>query len=225
VFAVDGGAWTTFARGAFDGETTVTLDAVPGDSVAAALPSEAALAAAYAVDWQSKPLHKLATLQIDLARHGPSAAGGRWVVYRWTGASGLARVGGTVDGSGSTIAIPLTEAGTYALTSEVGSPSTSDALTDVAIAPRVLQLGPSGASNGGIAIGFSVQREGRVLVRVYSRSGRLVRELVDQVMMRGSQVVRWDGKDSDDQLVSDNAYIVRIEAPGTSVTRPVAVVR
>jgi hypothetical protein len=59
---------------------------------------------------------------------------------------------------------------------------------------------------------FDVAVAGRVDVRVYSLSGRLVRTLVSGEMPAGSHEVMWDGTDGAGRTVASGTYLVRLVA-------------
>jgi len=69
-------------------------------------------------------------------------------------------------------------------------------------------------------------RRAAVTVRVYSRAGRLMREVVSgETLPPGANLVRWDGHDRDGGVVDDGLYVVTVEALGQTRRSPLAVVR
>ncbi|GAH94065.1 unnamed protein product [marine sediment metagenome] len=56
-------------------------------------------------------------------------------------------------------------------------------------------------------------KSGRVLLKVYDRTGRLIRTLVErQVEPPGEKTVYWDGKDNNLRKVSSGIYFLRLVA-------------
>jgi flagellar hook assembly protein FlgD len=65
-----------------------------------------------------------------------------------------------------------------------------------------------------------------VTVKIYNRAGRLVREVASgQQMNAGTNLIQWDGRDSDANQVEDGLYLVVVEALGQKQTKTLAVVR
>jgi flagellar hook assembly protein FlgD len=77
-----------------------------------------------------------------------------------------------------------------------------------------------------VGISFTLGRAAPATVRVYARSGRLIRDvIVGAPMAAGANLVRWDGKDRNGDDVVDGIYLVTVEALGHTQTKPLAVVR
>jgi len=73
---------------------------------------------------------------------------------------------------------------------------------------------------GSTSIRFEIPDPGgRVSVRVYSVSGRLVRELGNGVLPGGTHEAVWDGKDDGGERVASGVYFYRIEGPGLQERR------
>jgi hypothetical protein len=59
---------------------------------------------------------------------------------------------------------------------------------------------------------------------VYNRAGRPRRVILDGTQLgSGQQVVYWDGRDRDGELVASALYIIVVEAGGERVTKVVTV--
>jgi len=144
--------------------------------------------------------------------------------YRSGDGANWQRMGGTVEGGGERITLATTEPGRYALFTGGAVPD-GGGLSSLTFTPRVFS--PTGGfANRELGIGFSLGRSGTATVRVYNRSGRLVREVVaDQSFGAGANLVRWDGRDREGVVVRDGLYIVTVEALGETKRSPLAVVR
>ncbi|HNT98347.1 MAG TPA: FlgD immunoglobulin-like domain containing protein, partial [Elusimicrobiales bacterium] len=66
---------------------------------------------------------------------------------------------------------------------------------------------------------------GKVTVKVYDSSGRLVRALFDGSRAAGDYTDEWNGRNADGSMVASGVYLIRIEGPGIKTTRRVAVVK
>ena len=60
---------------------------------------------------------------------------------------------------------------------------------------------------------------GRVTLRVYDVSGRLVRTLVDGVQPPGDHTATWNGRNDHGNGVATGVYFYRMTAPGFETTR------
>ena len=129
--------------------------------------------------------------------------------------------------------IPVTEFGTYALFEDSGTPSSSGSVTNVAFSNRAFSpaagsrlarrlAGPLVARTD---ISFDLGASASVRVEVYNRAGQLQRVLASgRSMSAGRQVVTWDGRDADGDIVRSGLYIVVIDAGGKKAQKTVAVV-
>ena len=61
--------------------------------------------------------------------------------------------------------------------------------------------------------------DGKVTLRIYDVSGRLVRTLVNDVQTTGRKSVIWDARDNRGQSVASGVYFYRMTAPGFEKTR------
>ncbi len=156
--------------------------------------------------------------------HSPPVDG-TLALYMFGSDSTWRRLGGTVDPSAERISTPISEPGRYAIYGETARVSGPPTLSDLVVTPRVFS--PRGAlASEEAAIGFTLGRSGPVMVKVYNRAGRLVREVASgQQMNAGANLVRWDGRDSDANLVQGGVYLVVVEALGRKEVKTLAVVR
>jgi hypothetical protein len=66
---------------------------------------------------------------------------------------------------------------------------------------------------------------GRVTLRVYDVSGRIVQTLVDAVQSAGRKTVRWTGTNERGERVGTGIYFYRMEAPGFVQTKKMVLLR
>jgi hypothetical protein len=150
---------------------------------------------------------------------------GTLALYVFGADSTWRRLGGTVDASAKRISSPLTEPGRYAVFTEAAGVPGASTLSSLSLTPRVFS--PRGTfANSEVAISFTLGRPGSVTVKVYNRAGRLVREVISgEYMGAGANLVRWDGRDIDANIVGDGLYLVAVEALGQKQVKTLAVVR
>jgi hypothetical protein len=79
--------------------------------------------------------------------------------------------------------------------------------------------------NPSTMIPFSLVTQERVLLRVYSARGELVRRLKDEVMPVGLHQVLWDGLDDDGRQVATGVYFVSLRAGVYQATRKVVMIK
>jgi flagellar hook assembly protein FlgD len=66
---------------------------------------------------------------------------------------------------------------------------------------------------------------GKVTLRVFDVSGRLVRTLVNGNLGPGTETVTWDGRDDRGEPVSSGVYFYRMTAPGFEMTHKMVFVQ
>ena len=232
VSAASGGdIWTTngevhlyFPPHAFGEDAVVSIGPIESTDVPETLPNGARrLIAGYDLAWGTARLTKVATLDLLLTE----IAAGRGLslaIYASEGDSSWHRVGGTVEATAHRISVPLAGPGRYALFAESQGIATAVASLGLSLTPRVFS--PAGGhGRAEVAINFTLARGGPVTVKIYNRSGRLVRTVADgMVMSPGANLLRWDGRDRDRSVVGDGVYLVAVEAVGQRATKLVAVV-
>jgi len=79
--------------------------------------------------------------------------------------------------------------------------------------------------NPATTIRFTLPAEERVKIRIYSTSGRLVRDLVDRTMPAGAHQAVWDGKNESGVAAGSGVYFYRMEAGAFSDTKKMVLVR
>jgi len=216
-----------FPPHAFDKDALVSI--AQAESESDTLPSGAVqVLPAYDISWGGGTLRKPATMRVAFSGAGSTVAGPRGAfehlsVYDSAGSSGWERLGGTVGNAD--VALTITQPGRYALFVESGVISGSGTLGALAFTPSVLSQKGAFADRE-VGISFTLGRPAPVTVRVYSRSGRLIREVVSgQSMNAGANLVRWDGRDRSGEFAVDGLYLVTVEALGRTERKTLAVVR
>jgi hypothetical protein len=79
--------------------------------------------------------------------------------------------------------------------------------------------------NPSTTIEYSVAAEGRVTLRIYDLSGRVVRTLVDEPIDAGRHVVVWDGLNDAGDRTASGVYFVRMETGKFSSVRKVVLLK
>ncbi len=97
----------------------------------------------------------------------------------------------------------------------------------VADAPRVARLEQNRPNpfNPETVIGYDAGPGGRVTLRVFDSSGRLVRTLVDATQTPGIYQVRWNGKNDLGRAVASGRYFYRLQAGKTVTSRAMTLVK
>ena len=73
---------------------------------------------------------------------------------------------------------------------------------------------------------FNLAQSGRVLVRLYDITGRLVRTLHDADTASGFEnEIEWDGNNSDGRQVAPGIYLIRFESGNFTDTRKIVVLK
>jgi hypothetical protein len=98
---------------------------------------------------------------------------------------------------------------------------------DLAFAPartRLVGIDPS-PFMGSTVLRMDLAQEAPVAVRIYSVSGRLVRDLVKERRPAGHHEVAWDGRDNAGRAVTPGVYFVRMQADDVTQVKRVVKVR
>lgn len=72
--------------------------------------------------------------------------------------------------------------------------------------------------SGLTTIGFNVGRPGHTAIRVYDRTGQVVRTLLDDIRPAGAHTVRWDGTDNLGNKVAPGVYFCTLVSGQTSAS-------
>ncbi|MBD3385538.1 T9SS type A sorting domain-containing protein [candidate division KSB1 bacterium] len=131
-------------------------------------------------------------------------------------------LGGTVDIRAKRITVPLSESGRYGLFENMGADG-FPSLSEINCQPRVFSPAGGGYDTH-TAISFSLSGPGEVKVNIYNLSGRLICQVADNLQMNGgSNLVHWDGRDYNGEVVPSGLYIVAVEGDGKRVQKTVSV--
>ena len=179
---------------------------------------------AYRLEPETLTLGKPATLSFALADEVPVGGERQLALFIWSPATeNWTRVGGSLALEERRLSAAIDRLGIYALfVAELEEGEVT--LSDLACQPRMIS--PRG---GGFAqrmdISFDLGGPTAVSVRIYDMAGNLVRHLVeDEPLFPGSNVTTWDGRDAEERIVHDGAYIVIVEAANKRAKKVVTVI-
>jgi len=123
---------------------------------------------------------------------------------------------------GTVIRVGILEAALEAMEVEPSGPGTG---VDVVVQNDVSRPRPN-PFNPTTTIDYSVAAGGRVLVRVYDPTGRLVRTLLDQEVPAATRgQVSWDGKDDRGTDCASGIYFCKVEAGGFEASRKLVLLK
>jgi DNA-binding beta-propeller fold protein YncE len=103
-----------------------------------------------------------------------------------------------------------------------GSPT---AVGDTPISATRLEPNYPNPFNPETSIPFTLERDGRVTLRLYDVNGRVVATLTDGPMTAGEHVVRWNGRDARGGMAPSGVYFARLDANGATVTRALVLLK
>ena len=78
---------------------------------------------------------------------------------------------------------------------------------------------------GKTTIRFDITSPGRVTMRLYTRTGRHIKTLIDTEQAAGKGAVDWFGRNFNGSTVASGIYLLTIEAPGIRETKKIAIVK
>jgi len=79
--------------------------------------------------------------------------------------------------------------------------------------------------NPAAQIVYNISQPGKVLVQIWTVSGRLVRTLEDVERSMGEYTVQWDGKDQSGRAVSSGSYLCSVSSGSKVVTKKLMLLR
>jgi hypothetical protein len=134
---------------------------------------------------------------------------------------------GAVDAAGAPYVYKLTAVDAHGNESPVATvvPSGTTAVGGGAPPRAFFAVASANPVRAGAAttLRFGLAVAGRATVALYDASGRRVRELAGGVREAGEYAIAWDGRDDAGRAVAPGLYFARLEAPGFSATRKLAV--
>ncbi len=91
--------------------------------------------------------------------------------------------------------------------------------------PRILSQNYPNPFGPTTHISFSIDRPGRVVLRIYDVAGRRVRTLIDGPREAKRHVVAWDGRNDKGKPVAAGVYFYKLEAPGWAAAKKMMLVK
>ena len=130
------------------------------------------------------------------------------------------RIGGTIDSQSGRISTAILKLGHYAVTTSSREDSDGVIISNLTCQPRLFYPNRGESTD----ISFRLSRGTDVTIKIYNAAGRLRRVLKNsEHLYAGTNVLRWDGRDDDGQLVVSNFYIVTVEGEGKLGTKTIVV--
>ena len=133
------------------------------------------------------------------------------------------RIGGTYTAGEKAVRTAISRFGIYALGMSEADGSEGPAISGIDCQPRVFS--PRGGSlDPSTAISFKLGKRSEVTVKVYNLAGELQRIVLRKASLPvGINVVEWDGRDEDGEVVRSGLYIAAAEAGGKRQMKTVSV--
>ena len=129
-------------------------------------------------------------------------------------------------GNDSYMQVQIDTFGTYAAFISLDTTLTSDSIDTEKIVcqPRIFSPGGSIFEFKETNILYSLEKEEAVTARIFNLSGRLKRVITpDFATQAGNQIIQWDGRDSNKEIVPSGLYIVTLEKNDTVLRTTVGV--
>jgi ligand-binding sensor domain-containing protein len=213
VYSAAGDAAIAVPPFAFDGERTLTIERQSDSGAAGGF--------AFATGPTDLQLRKVGTLQLALPAGVEDS--GNLSIHREVDGSWVP-LGGTRENraDGVFYSVAVDRLGRYSLRTASTPPSNTAVISQLQAEPRHFK--PRTGSVDRVSVSFVLGQPASVTAMVYNRAGRPRRVLVEGASMgAGQQVVYWDGRDRDGQVVASALYIICVEAGGERVTKVVTV--
>ena len=174
---------------------------------------------------QTVPLEKTAILDRAVSIATISFPADTRLAFYFAGSDNVwKRIGGTLDEASDRFSTTFTSAGNYAIYAAPADATLASSL-QLSLTPRVLSSRTQSATPG-IKIAFVMARAGSARVTVHNKAGRLLRVVMDgQPLAPGTNLVNWDGRDTEARDVPPGMYFVTVEALGERNSQAVGVVR
>jgi hypothetical protein len=74
-------------------------------------------------------------------------------------------------------------------------------------------------------IKYSIGTPGKVMLRVFDVSGRVIRTLVDETKTAGQYSVIWDGKNDGGERVASGVFFYQLNAPGSELNKKIVILQ
>jgi ligand-binding sensor domain-containing protein len=219
VFTTDGGVEVDIPPNAFAADQIVFIDPILPPNVPPAGPPGAIPGPAYRIHATDMTLDKPAavTFRLSFDSNAPAA------IYRVEPDTSFVRIGGIRNQS--TISTTLSSLGDLIVLFGIAPADGAgfDGVRALDVQPRVLSPNGGGFETRA-AVSFEVGKGGSGAVKVFDRAGRLVREVSENDQFaQGRNVVFWDGRDGDGQVVPSGIYVVAVRFDGQTQVASIAV--
>ena len=133
---------------------------------------------------------------------------------------GWKQLGGTVNRTSGRISTAVLSLGRYAVTTRTPEDSEAVTISNLTCQPRLFSPNRGEST----AVSFRLSGSADVTIKIYNEAGRLRRVLRNsEHLFAGNNLVWWDGRDDDGDLVVSNFYIVTVEGEGALGTKTVIV--
>ena len=221
VFTTDGSVEVDIPPNAFTADQIVFIDPLAQPSLPGGMPPGALWGPSFLVHAADMTPDKPATLTFRLSGLANTPAS----IYRVNADSSVTLLGGVRTPDGASISTTLSPLGgvVVLLGQGVAGGATFDGVRGLDVQPRVLSPNGGGFDTRA-AISFEAGKPGNGAVKVFDRAGRLVREVSENdAFAPGHNVVFWDGRDADGQVVPSGIYVVAVRFDGQTQVASVAV--
>jgi flagellar hook assembly protein FlgD len=74
-------------------------------------------------------------------------------------------------------------------------------------------------------ISYTVGAPGKVMLRVFDVTGRVIRTLVDETQATGRHAVIWDGSSDRGEKVASGVFFYQLEAPGFKGAKKIVILQ
>jgi hypothetical protein len=146
-------------------------------------------------------------------------------IYRVLADTSVVPLGGQRTPDGASISTTLSQLGGVVVLfgANVAQGEGFGGVRGLDVQPRVLSPNGGGFDTRA-AISFEAGKSGNGAVKVFDRAGRLVREVSENdAFAPGRNVVFWDGRDADGQVVPSGIYVVAVRFDGQTQVASIAV--
>jgi hypothetical protein len=115
-----------------------------------------------------------------------------------------------------------------ALTNQICGPSFVIDVKEPGVVPAVVtSLGQAfpNPMNPTATINYTIGTPGKVQLRVFDVSGRVIRTLVDETMTAGAFKAIWDGKNDGGERVASGVFFYQLNAPGSELNKKIVILQ